>query len=205
MRLAILGATGRVGGEIVRLALQDEHEVTALVRTPLKLSEHGHLTIIQGNALNIEDIEQTIMGADAVISALNTNGTTTLSESMPHIILSMKKHHIKRIVTIGTAGILDSRTEPGKFRYETSESKQKKTFAAKEHTKAFQMLKKSDLDWTVVCPTYLPDGEETGIYRIEKNHLPLNGQRITVGDTSRFAYEECFNKNFLQMRVGLAY
>ena len=208
MRLAVLGATGRVGGEIVRMALQDGHKVTALVRTPRtpsKLEEHNHLTILQGNALSIEDVEQTIIDADIVISALNANGTTTLSESIPHIILSMKKHDIKRIVTIDTAGILDSRIESGKFRFQTSESKQKKTFAAEEHAKIFQMLKKSDLDWTIVCPTYLPDGEETGKYRIEKNQLPLNGQKITVGDTARFAYEECFKKQFLHTGVGIAY
>lgn len=205
MRLAILGATGRVGGKIVRMALQDGHEVTALVRTPSKLEEHNHLSILKGNALSIEDVEQTIIDADAVISALNANGTTTLSKSILQIISSMEKHHIKRIVTIGTAGILDSRMESGKFRFQTSESKQKKTYAAEEHAKVFQTLKKSNLDWTIVCPTYLPDGEETGIYRIEKNRLPFNGQKITVGDTARFAYEECLKKQFLQMRVGIAY
>ncbi|MBO2536843.1 NAD(P)-dependent oxidoreductase [Rummeliibacillus suwonensis] len=205
MRLAIFGATGRVGGEIVRLALQDGYDVKALVRIPTKLYENEHLTIIKGNVLHNNDVEKTIDDADMVISTLGVCHTTTLSEGMPHIISSMKKHHIKRIVTIGTAGILNSRREPGKFRFQTNESRQKKTFAAEEHAKAFQMLKESDLEWTIICPTYLPDGEATGIYRIEKNQLPLNGEKITVGDTAKFAYEECFKKQFLQIRVGLAY
>ncbi|WP_397536784.1 NAD(P)-dependent oxidoreductase [Rummeliibacillus pycnus] len=205
MKLAIFGATGRVGSEIVRLALQDGHEVSALIRTPTKLKNFGHLTILQGNVFNEEDIENTVNGADVVISALGTDRTTTLSEGIPHIISTMKKHHIKRIVTIGTAGILDSRTEPGKFRFQSSESKQKLTFAAEEHAKVYKMLAESNVDWTIVCPTYLPDGEAIGKYRIEKNKLPLNGEKITVGDTAKFAYEECFKRQFLYTRVGLAY
>ncbi|HWI48216.1 MAG TPA: SDR family oxidoreductase [Rummeliibacillus sp.] len=205
MKLAIFGATGRVGGEIVRLALQDGHEVKALIRTPTKLKNNDHLTILQGNVFNEEDIENTVIGADVVISALGTDRTTTLSEGIPHIISTMKKHHIKRIVTIGTAGILDSRTESGKFRFQSSESKQKLTFAAEEHAKVYKMLAESNLDWTIVCPTYLPDGEAIGKYRIEKNKLPLNGEKITVGDTAGFAYEECFKQQFLYTRVGLAY
>lgn len=205
MRLAIFGATGRTGSEIVRLALQDKHEVTILVRELAKLKEKEGLTILQGNVFNKKDIEKTITGADAVISALGTDRTTTLSEGIALIISAMKKHHIKRIVTIGTAGILNSREEPGKFRFQSSESKQKLTFAAEEHAKVYKMLMESELDWTIVCPTFLPDGQATGKFRIEKNQLPLKGEKITVGDTAEFAYQECFEKQFLRTRVGIAY
>lgn len=205
MKLAIFGATGRVGGEMIRLALQDGHQVNALVRTPTKIRKQNHLTVLQGNVFNKEDVEQTITATDVVISALGTDRTTTLSDGISHIISSMKKHDIKRIVTIGTAGILDSRSEPGKFRFQSSESKQKLTFAAEEHAKVYKMLAESNLDWTIVCPTYLPDGEAIGKYRIEKNKLPLDGKKITVGDTAKFSYEECFKQQFLHIRVGIAY
>jgi uncharacterized protein len=49
-------------------------------------------------------------GVDVVISALNTDGTTTLTDSMPLIIKAMKNEGIKVIITIGTAGILQSTT-----------------------------------------------------------------------------------------------
>lgn len=205
MRLAIFGATGRTGSGIVRLALQDKHEVTMLVREPAKIKETVGLTILQGNVFNQKDVEKTITSADAVISALGTDRTTTLSEGIALIISTMKKHHITRIVTIGTAGILNSREEPGKLRFQSSESKQKLTFAAEEHEKVYKMLTESELDWTIVCPTYLPDGQATGKFRIEKNQLPLKGEKITVGDTAKFAYQECFEKQFLHTRVGIAY
>jgi len=105
MKILILGATGRVGSEIVNHALQDGHQVTVLVRSPEKIQlNNENLTIIQGNVLNKEDIVGAMRGADAVISALNTDGTTTLSESMPLIIKAMENEGIKRIITVGTAG-----------------------------------------------------------------------------------------------------
>ena len=124
MNILILGATGRVGSQIVTYALHDRHHVTVLVRTPEKIQiNNENLTIIQGNVLNKDDIVRAMHGIDVVISALNTDGTTTLSESMPLIIEAMENEGIKRIITIGTAGILQSRTTPNSLRYQSSESK----------------------------------------------------------------------------------
>ena len=161
MNILILGATGRVGDQIVTYALHDRHPVTVLVRTPEKIQiNNGNLTIIRGNVLNKEDIVRAMHGIDVVISALNTDGATTLSESMPHIIEAMENEDIQRIITIGTAGILQSRITPNLLRYQSSESKRKSTRAAEEHHKVYDMLKQSTLEWTIVCPT---------IYLMEKD------------------------------------
>ena len=206
MNILILGATGRVGSQIVTYALHDRHHVTVLVRTPEKIQINSeNLTIIQGNVLNKNDIVRAMHGIDVVISALNTDGTTTLSESMPLIIKAMENEGIQRIITIGTAGILQSRTTPTVIRYQSSESKRKSTRAAEEHHKVYDMLKQSTLDWTIVCPTYLPDGEREGQYRIERNFLPEGGMKISVPDTAEFTYRQIESSDYVQSRVGIAY
>ena len=206
MNILILGATGRVGSQIVTYALHDRHHVTVLVRTPEKIQINSeNLTIIQGNVLNKNDIVRAMHGIDVVISALNTDGTTTLSESMPLIIKAMENEGIQRIITIGTAGILQSRTTPTVIRYQSSESKRKSTRAAEEHHKVYDMLKQSTLDWTIVCPTYLPDGEREGQYRIERNFLPESGMKISVPDTAEFTYRQIESSDYVQSRVGIAY
>ncbi|MFJ8067389.1 NAD(P)-dependent oxidoreductase [Peribacillus sp. NPDC096447] len=206
MNILILGATGRVGGQLVTYGLQDKHHVTVLVRTPEKIGiNNANLTIIQGNVLNKEDIVRAMHGIDVVISALNTDGTTTLSASMPLIIEAMKNEGIQRIITIGTAGILQSRTTPNSLRYQSGESKQKSTRAAKEHHKVYDMLKQSTLQWTIVCPTYLPDGESVGIYRVEGDFLPEDGVEISVPDTAEFAFSQIKSSDYLKSRVGIAY
>ncbi|PID22280.1 hypothetical protein CSV61_05375 [Sporosarcina sp. P3] len=205
MKIAVFGATGRTGSEIVRHALTDGNEVTALVRSPEKCKSHEKLTIIAGDVRNQNAIKKALVGADAVVSALGTDKTTTLTEAMPTIIDGMKEHGIKRIVTIGTAGILNSRTEPSKLRYQSNESHRKLTFAAEEHHKVFTMLQDSGLDWTIICPTYLPDGEAVGNYRTERDFLPIDGAQISTGDTAAFAYDELSKQSHKGYRVGISY
>ncbi|MFS0764622.1 NAD(P)-dependent oxidoreductase [Peribacillus phoenicis] len=206
MNILILGATGRVGGQLVTYSLHDKHQVTVLVRTPEKIGiNNANITIIQGNVLNKTDIVRAMHGIDVVISALNTDGTTTLSASMPLIIEAMENEGIQRIITIGTAGILQSRRTPNSLRYQSSESKQKSTRAAKEHHKVYDMLKQSTLQWTIVCPTYLPDGESVGTYRVEGDFLPEDGVEISVPDTAEFAFSQIKSSDYLKSRVGIAY
>mgnify|MGYP001953608821 CR=1 FL=1 len=206
VNILILGGTGRVGSQIVSYALHDGHQVTVLVRTPEKIqTNQENLTIIQGNVLNKNDIIRAMHGIDVIISALNTDGGNTLSESMPLIIEAMEKEGIKRIITIGTAGILQSRISPKLLRYQSSESKQKSVRAAEEHNKVYDMLQQSNLEWTIVCPTYLPDGERLGNYRIERHFLPEGGSKISVPDTAEFAFSQIQSNDYIKTRVGIAY
>ncbi|MFJ7736793.1 NAD(P)-dependent oxidoreductase [Lysinibacillus sp. NPDC097287] len=206
MDILVLGATGRVGSRIVSHALADEHVVTVLVRTPDKIQVNDkNLHIIQGDVLNKDDIESVMSGVDIVISTLNTDGTNTLSESMQLILEAMKNENVKRIITVGTAGILQSRVTPSLLRYQSSESKRKSTHAAQEHHRVFEMLTRSEVEWTIVCPTYLPDGECKGNYRVERSFLPEGGSVITVGDTAEFTYQQIKSTKFLKSRVGIAY
>lgn len=209
MNIAIFGASGRVGSLICAHALEDGHAVTALARTPDKLKKlvdnEAGLKIVEGNSMDANSVRETLRGADAVLSALNTDGGSVLSDSFPLILDSMKQMGIKRLVAIGTAGVLDSRSEPGLLRYQSSESRRSLTRAAEEHHAVLRLLENSDLDWTLICPTYLPDGPAEGGYREERGYLPENGSRITTGDTAAFAYAQLFSGQYNRARVGIAY
>ncbi|WP_066251878.1 NAD(P)-dependent oxidoreductase [Neobacillus drentensis] len=206
MNICLFGATGRVGSIILENALSQEHNVRVLVRDSRKLKHSADgLLVKEGNVLNEKDISSCISGSDVVISALNTDGTTTMSESMPFIIEHMKEHGIQRIISIGTAGILQARSAPYLYRFQSSESKRKSTRDAEEHLKAYLLLMDSGLDWTVVCPTYLPIGERKGHYRYEKDFLPDNPSSISIYDTADFAFGQLFTNEFIGSRVGLTY
>ncbi|MDW0109907.1 NAD(P)-dependent oxidoreductase [Sporosarcina aquimarina] len=205
MRISMFGGTGRVGSLMLKQLLENGHHVTALARNPEKVPQHPNLTVIQGDAKEAAAIASTILGSEVVVSALGTDKTTTLSDALPEIIQAMKDEDIKRIITIGTAGILQSRIDSNLLRYEAGDSNRKLTAAAEEHHAAYRALEASDLDWTIVCPTYLPDGEATGNYRTEDNLLPEDGKQISTEDTANFAAFELFACNHLRARVGIAY
>ncbi|MEE6133754.1 NAD(P)-dependent oxidoreductase [Priestia sp. GS2] len=205
MDIALLGATGRVGQQLIELLLENNHKVTALVRNVHRLPiSHTNLKVIEGDAREEKVLDCLFQGQNAVISTLSTDGANVISESIPVIIKVMTRHSIERIITVGTAGILQSRTEPSLYRFQSSESKRKLTRAAEDHLKGFLTLKESNLLWTIVCPTYLPDGNITAHYRVEKNVLPLDGKKISTGDTAHFIYEEMLNPRFPHCRVGIS-
>ncbi|KMZ43517.1 MULTISPECIES: SDR family oxidoreductase [Bacillales] len=207
MKLLLLGATGRVGSHILDYASKDGHEITVLVRSVDKLLHPAaeNLRVLTGNVLDQKDVASAMRGVDAVISALGTDKATTLSEGTPYIIEAMKREGVSRIITVGTAGILQSRVSPDLLRYQSSESRQKLTRAAEEHHKAYSLLEQSELDWTIVCPTYLPDGEYTGTYRVEAHQLPEDGMQISVPDTAEFTYQQLSRSEYMRARVGIAY
>jgi hypothetical protein len=72
MNLAIFGATGGTGMNLIQQAVNASHRVRALARTPEKLSEFGdRTTVIQGDVLNAQSVAETIAPeTDAVLSAL---------------------------------------------------------------------------------------------------------------------------------------
>lgn len=205
MKIAVFGATGRVGKAFCEFALEAGHELQLLVRTRAEWMENPQITVFEGNARHLEDIEKTLKNAEAVFSGLGTDKTTTLSEFVQALTPKMEQYNIHRVVTIGTAGILDSRNEPGKYRFETNESNRKLTFAAEEHAKVYEAFKGTALDWTIVCPTYLPDGPLTREYRTEINHLPLGGKQISTADTAHFAYQTLMHNKTTRARIGIAY
>ncbi|RWS44260.1 NAD-dependent epimerase/dehydratase family protein [Bacillus mycoides] len=206
MKVCILGATGRVGSHIMKLALQDSYEVTVLVRDLSRVeTEHERLHIIEGNVLNENDIKEAVKECDIVISALGTDRNGTLEKSLPIIIKQMEEEGIKKIVTIGTAGILQARTNPNIYRFQSKESKRKTTTAAEDHLAAYKALHNSNLCWTVVCPTHLIDGDVTGVYRTEKDMLPADGSKITVGDTAHFTWRLRNKSKYEKSRVGISY
>ncbi|MGG4490184.1 NAD(P)-dependent oxidoreductase [Metabacillus idriensis] len=206
MKIALFGGTGRVGKTFLEQALNEGHTVRMLVRDPSKIeSINNHAEMIKGNAREIESIERTVSGCDAVVSCLGTDGDDTLTVAVPLIVRAMRNAGMNRVITIGTAGILQARSNPLVYRFESNESKRTLTRAANEHLNAYLTLKESNLEWTIICPTYLPDGEITKTFRFEEDYLPEDGKQISAEDTGYFTYQVLIENSFIRKRVGLAY
>lgn len=206
MKIALLGGTGRVGRAFLEHAQNEGHNIRMLVRDPSKIENiDKNAEMIEGNARNLQSIEKTVSDCDAVVSCLGTDGDDTLTVAMPLVVEAMRNANINRVVTIGTAGILQARSNPDLYRFQSNESKRTLTRAANEHLNAYLTLKESNLQWTIVCPTYLPDGELTKKFRFEENYLPEDGKQISAEDTGYFTYQVLIEKSFIHKRVGLAY
>ncbi|MYX49520.1 NAD(P)H-binding protein, partial [Streptomyces sp. SID8385] len=71
MRITVFGATGGVGGEVVRQALEAGHEVTAVVRDPAALKAGGErLEVARADLADASALGPLVAGRDAVLSGL---------------------------------------------------------------------------------------------------------------------------------------
>jgi putative NADH-flavin reductase len=85
MRLLILGANGKTGTQLVDLALGRDHEVTAFVRSPAKVTRrHPLLKVLPGDPHSAEELAEALPAHDVVLSAL---GVRPPHAFRPHTVL----------------------------------------------------------------------------------------------------------------------
>ena len=170
MTLAVLGATGRTGRPLVEQALAAGHHVTALARTPSKLSlDHPALTVVQGDALNRDDVARVVDGADAVLLTLgHAKGSPPdlMARAAETVVAAMKEKGVSRVVTETGAGVADPKDPGGlgpKIMSGIMKVVAKNLLADSEaHVDTFR---RSGLDWTAVRAPRLTEGPKTGDYK----------------------------------------
>lgn len=158
MNLVVLGATGRTGQLVVEQALAAGHTVTALVRSPEKLAiRNSNLRVVAGQATDAGDVARAMVGADAVISTLGGSGSV-IADSTRAIVEAAHKTGVKRVVVLSS--YLVERDRMGAL------SRLITGFArgsvVKDKSAGEQLLRESDLDWTITYPGRLTDTPATG-------------------------------------------
>ena len=115
MKIAVLGATGLTGAQVVEQALANGHTVTALVRNPDTVTRrHPHLVVRKGSPVSPADIAACVAGADAVVHCLGIGGlgtgapTTLVSDSVKAVLAEMQLHGVRRLVCMSNMGTGDS-------------------------------------------------------------------------------------------------
>ena len=207
MKIALFGATGRTGRYILEQALADGHRVTVLARNPSKLPPGKYsLTIQLGDVLDAAAVDDAVFGQDAVISALGLGASQQLdafSRGVANIVAAMQANNVRRLVVIAGGGILLDRAT-GQMRVEAPTYPAAYRPFAEEHRRIFDLLQRTDLDWTLVCPTTMFDEPATDAVRSAIDYLPEGGKRITYADAGRFAYRQLRDDSHLRQRVGIA-
>ena len=186
MNIAVFGATGKTGLEILKQSLAKGDVVTAFVRDPLKLEvEHENLKVVKGDIFEAASVGQAIQGQDAVVCALGSSElkkTTVRAEGTKSIIQGMKDNKVKRLIIISAMGVgesWDTLSGINKFFFATLLKSSREDHEAQEAA-----VKESGLDWTIIRPSGLVDTPRTGIYDAGENILAKTSKiaRANVAD-----------------------
>jgi putative NADH-flavin reductase len=116
MQITVFGASGKVGRQVVALALEHGHEVHAFVHSHDPFKDNPNVTTFKGNVKDPKSVAAAIQGSEAVISALGSWGTKSkniVSSGIKSIIPAMQEQSIERIITITGAGAFWSKDKPG--------------------------------------------------------------------------------------------
>jgi len=172
MNILILGATGRTGRLFTQAAVSDNHKVTAIVRDKTKATVPG-VTYLEGSPADEKLLNTALTGIDAVIVSLNINRTsdnpfakivsplTIISDSVRTMIQAMEKNGVRRIISMSASGVGDSwKDMPLIGRWFIRSSNIWKAY--QDHDRQEQLLRQSDLDWTIVRPVMLNDKDVYG-------------------------------------------
>jgi putative NADH-flavin reductase len=119
MRIAIIGASRGIGAELLKAAIEEGHEVTALVRlAKLNISNPG-LKVITGDILDPSSVAAAIAGQEAICVCVGIPPTRkpvdVFSRGIQNILDAIGKESNQKLILITGIGAGDSKGHGGFF------------------------------------------------------------------------------------------
>ncbi|MEL6699947.1 MAG: SDR family oxidoreductase [Bacteroidota bacterium] len=209
-KIALLGATGQTGSILLEKALERGYTVKALVRNTHKITiTHERLHIIQGDVLNLHDVEKLIQDTTVVVSLfghvkdspewLQTNGTK-------NIVSAMQKEGIHKIISLSGGGLPFPEKDEPKFidkmiRFVMKMAVPKILNDAIAHHK---VLENSGLKWVIVRGPRLTNDPPKGTYRV--GWVGVNSStQIARGDLASFILQQVESDEFIDKMPFVSY
>jgi putative NADH-flavin reductase len=220
MKLAIVAATGGIGGHATRQALEAGHEVVAIVRNPRALGVNVQALAADLTTAKAETVVPALAGLDAVLSGLGPRSLSDagiVSAGTRTVVAAMRLTGVRRIVIVTAApiGTVASPGRPNPPRHDpgdgfvmrhllepTIKAILRKPYA--DLAVAEDILRDSDLDWTVVRPPRLTNGPHTGRYRTAVDRNVRGGFTVSRADVADLMLRLLGEPEMIGHTVGVA-
>ncbi|REG98005.1 NAD(P)H-binding protein [Flavobacterium aquicola] len=167
-KILIIGAGGSLAKYVITAIKDLENiELTLFLRNKNSLSkqESEDCTIIEGDAMNYNDLKTAIAGQDIVYVNLAGN----LEAMTKNIVKAMQENEVKRIVAISSIGIYETPLKPVLVPYR----------------KLADVIEASGLDYTILRPDWFTNGNEID-YAITHKGNPETGSAISRKSIAAF-------------------
>jgi len=209
MKVVIFGANGKTGLLLVEQALAKGYQVVAYVRRPESIMiENPKLKIVVGNLNEPLKMKDTISGADACISALGGGSLTKHSieiiNGIKNIISIMEITNVHRLIYLSSLGANESRhLIPQPLRFILLNFLLRVTLA--DHNTNEDNIRKSKLQWTIVRPGGLTNGQLTGDLRHGAENSKIKGSTsISRANVASFMIQQLTDTSYHQRAVWLS-
>jgi putative NADH-flavin reductase len=210
MQIAIFGANGVTGRLLTEQALTAGHEVRAATRHPAAFPiQHQRLQVVQADAYDAQAVDRAVDGTDVVLSTLGVPYTrdpiTIYSEGMRNIAAAMARHGVKRLVVVSSSATEPHPHADGGFLLNRvlqpliTATIGKTTYADMRCME--ELLRKSDLEWTVMRPSGLFDAPTVSPYELHEDQAP--GIFTSRADLAASMLEEATDTRFVRKAVAV--
>ena len=202
-KIALIGATGRAGSQLLEEALRRGHSVTAIARDTSKLAARADVVSKSLDVLDARALQAAVAGHDLVISAAHF---ATIPASA--VIGPVQAAGVKRLLVVGGAGslllpdgsrVIDAPDFPAEYKAEASAG------AVFLDT----LRQEQELDWTFLSPSALfVEGQRTGTFRIGRDDLLVSAEGkswITFADYAIAMLDEVEKHAYSRQRFTVGY
>jgi putative NADH-flavin reductase len=206
MKIAIIGAGAGIGLETVNQALNKGYNVVALSTNINKLPDHAALTKIQGSASRQSDLKRVMVDSDAVLITVGTKNkkkVTLFSEIAQALITVGQELGYRNPVLIITGfGAGDSKPYLNLFMKTVIRLFLKDQY--KDKSLMEQLIAASGLNWEIVRPGMLADGQATNSYQVlSELQKGMKVGKIGRADVAAYLISEAALKKNLQKYITL--
>ena len=221
MKLALLGATGGVGREVLSQAVAAGHLVTAVVRNPAKLPAHVGVVRQDLATPDADVLAAAMRDVDAVISAVGPHPAVQAGIVAPAtaaITHAMGGAGVRRLVVISASpvGVVPSTHRPQPPRYDPGDDLLMRYLLSPLIRRIFgrhyidlaameDLLNDGSLDWTAIRPPRLTTGPLTGTYRTAIDRNVRHGLTISRPDVAHLMLTVLQQPETIRHAVGVAY
>ena len=199
--IALFGSTGKTGRHVLAQALDAGHTVRALARRPESLDLRPGLTIVPGDVLDVDSVARTIRSSDVVVSVFGQvrgSSPTLQTEGTRNILEAMTAVGASRLITLsggGLPGPQDRPKVPDRIIMFLLQRLSPQVLADAEGH--LEVLRGSDLDWTVVRGPRLTNAPATGSYRVGWVGVNASTQ-IARADLASFILTQLDDRQFIR-------
>ena len=165
-KVIIIGATGSLAKFVINaISSIDGISLTLFMRNRQKLHNSENVIVIEGDAMNYEDVRKAISGQDIVY--LNLAGD--LEPMTKNIVRAMQENNVNRTIAISSIGIYDSPLKS----------------VLKPYRKLADIIEKSGLIYTILRPDWFTNVDEVD-YTITYKGEPETGTSISRRSIAAF-------------------
>ncbi len=200
MNLLVLGGTGRTGRLVVEQALSRGHSVTAVVRRPGSIAAHDRLQLVVGDPLSVETLVAPLANQEVLISCLGQRSRrdrSLLRDAATAAMEAMRRTGLRRYLVV-SQGLLFPSWNPFIVVLRLVLARHVADSAAME-----RLVRQSDLEWTIVRPPYLKQGNNLHGYRIQTDAQPDGSWTMQRGDLAAFLLDEAERGQHKRHIVGI--